>query len=92
MFIAEASSQMSTFKSTLGEMIPVFPPYKTTEVRSLNMCAIWCQQEVDCVTFALTSRAMGSVTCLMYDRRPLTFDLQREAEVATMVLVRTIHR
>ena len=82
---------MSTFDSTMDEMLPVFPPYKRMETKSLKMCAIWCQREVDCVTFSATPPHIGSFTCLMYDRRPLSFDHQPEAGVVTMELVKTAY-
>ena len=72
-------------------MIPVFPPYKTVETKSLKMCAIWCQREVNCVTFSVTPLHTGSVMCLMYDRRPLTFDHQPQAGAVTMELVKTAY-
>ena len=48
----DAASKMSTFQETMEDMVPVLTPYKILEQPTKVRCAIWCQQEVDCVTFA----------------------------------------
>ena len=87
----DAASKMNEFQTTMEEMVPGFTPYKTLEQPTKLRCAMWCQQEVDCVTFAARQLSTGSITCLMYDRRPLTFDHQPEAGVVTMELVKTVY-
>ena len=52
---------------------------------------MWCQQDEECVTFAAKPSPTGSVTCVMYDRRPLSFDHRPEVEVVTMELVETAY-
>ena len=87
----DAASKMSEFQTTVEEMVPGVTPYKTLEQPTKLRCAMWCQQEADCVTFSARPLSSGRVTCLMYDRRPLTFDHQSEADALTMELVKTVY-
>ena len=80
---------MSEFETTMEEMVPVFTPYKTLEQPTKPRCAMWCQQEVDCVAFAARPQPSGRFTCLLYDSKPLTFDRQPEGGAVTMMLMKT---
>ena len=82
---------MSEFQTTMEEMVPVFTPYKTLEQPTKPRCAMWCQQEVDCVTFAARPLSTGRVTYLLYDWRPLKFDHQPEDGAVTMLLMKTVY-
>ena len=70
----------------MEEMVPNLSPFRTVETVTRGGCAIWCQQEVECVTFSVTPLPAGSVTCFLYSRPPLAAEYQPEAAAVTMKL------
>ena len=66
-------------------------PYKTLKQPTKPRCAMWCQQEVDCATFAARPLHTRSVKCLMHDSRPQTFYHQPEDGAVTTLLMKTVY-
>ena len=79
------------FETAREEMVPIFTPYKTLEVSTSGRCATWCQEEVQCETFAVKPMSTGGLLCLLYDGRPLSHDFRPEAGAITMEITKTVY-
>ena len=85
----DATKIMSQFETTNEDTIPIPRPSITKEKKNMAECSLWCQQEVECVTFSVTLLATGSVTCLMYNFKPSVNEYQPETGAVTMELTKT---